>query len=160
LKRFGIKTLLLLVAVVAVGFWLFDDGFQVIYAEDLSAEYRLTVSSRKSTEPNLTELKITYHYPPAIGMFMVDSFKIATSNERIEFRSFTDAKTGIKWVCDPNDAGLVFMFSPTTDDLFHTGRDGGWYGTTTTEWSTIFNDIASRTPEMPYTALPAPAIAR
>ena len=151
---------MLVIALVAVGLWLFDDGFRVIHGEDLSAKCRLTVSARQPAEPNLTELKVTYHYPPAIGMFVVDNFKIPTPKNKIEFRSFTDNKTGTKCVCDLNDSGIVFMFSPATDDIFHSGRDGGVYGTTKTEWSTLFNDIASRTSGMPYPALPTPVLAR
>ena len=134
---------------------MFDDGYRVIYTDNLSPKHKLTISGRRLPQTDQIELKITYHYPPAIGLHMVEKLTLVNPDSQFKFASLTDANTGVKCIYDQNDVGLIFLFSSTTEDLFHTGRDGGWYGTTTTEWSTIFDDIKSRKPNIPFDQLPS-----
>lgn len=157
--RFGMKTgMIVLTAVVAVAtllLWLLDDGYRQVYSAALSPRYKLTIRSRPLPESAELDLQITYHYPPAIGMFAVASRRIPMPAASLRFSKIIDQSTGIVCVYDLNNAGLLFFYSPSDNDFWQTGDHSGWAGTSPTEWTRVLQDLRTRHPSIPYTELPA-----
>lgn len=149
MRRVGLKTLLVLITLVALAYWWFDDGYRTVYSAILSDKYKLTVYSRVLTETNELDLKVTYHYPPAIGMFMLSKFRVKMPSKPLKLSMVTDAKTGIRCVFDENNLGLLFLYSPTDDDLWNSQHSHE------PKWVKQFQEIQSRNPEIPYQDLPS-----
>ncbi len=148
MQRFGLKTLLLLITVVTLGYWWFDDGYHKVYSVALSDKYKLTIYSRVHTETNELDLRVTYHYPPAFGMVAVSKFKVRIPETVLKFSLVTDDKTGIRCVFDENDLGLLFLYSPVDKALWSSGQS---FEPKLVEQ---FRDIKIRNPGIPYDDLP------
>lgn len=152
-QRFTIKFLLILVSLATIAVWFAASGSQKIYSEKLSAKHKLTVYSRYTSGRDDLELTVTYHYPPAIGMYDSWTIKIPKPNSPIRFSSFTDKETGIRCIYDNNHAGLLFLFSASEDDLWHTGKPRGW-ASSKEKWEELLHEISIRNPGIPYKTLP------
>lgn len=159
MTRFGMKTgMIVLTAVVAVGtllLWLLDDGYLQVYSAALSPRYKLTIRTRPLSGSAELDLKVTYHYPPAIGMFAEASMRIPMPVAPLRFSKIIDQPTGIVCIYDLNKAGLLFFYSPSDDDFWQTGDHSGWARTPSSEWTRVLQDLRTRHPSIPYTELPA-----
>lgn len=150
--RCGLKLLLIVVALVAILCWVFDDGYREIYREDLSSEYRLTI--RGLSDAGKLHLQFTYHYPPGIGLLMIDRCTIAEPKNALQFSSVTSSVDGLRCIYDTNNSGLLFLFSPSDRDIWHSHREGGFNGSRRSDWVPRFEELKEEFPDLPYAELP------
>lgn len=158
MTRFRLQAVMIVLTAVIVAatliLWLFDDGYRQVYSVALSPRYKLTIRTRPLPESAELDLKITYHYPPAIGMFMVGTQRIPMPATPLRFSKIIDQPTGMICIYDLNQAGLLFFYSPSDDDFWQTGNQHGWARTSTTHWSQVLQDLKVRHPNIPYSKLP------
>jgi hypothetical protein len=88
----------------------------ILFEHQLSARYRLTIRE-KSQSSTAVVLGITYHNPPAIGMYVDAEQTIARPSEPLSFSAITDASSGIICVFDKNGVGFLLIYDPIADDL-------------------------------------------
>jgi hypothetical protein len=140
------------VAMIIVGFVV--NRSSILFEHQLSARYRLTIRE-KSQSSTAVVLGITYHNPPAIGMYVDAEQTIARPSEPLSFSAITDASSGIICVFDKNGVGFLLIYDPIADDLWDsTGRSGGWHGSESSEWEARLAQLVARNPTIPYTELP------
>lgn len=140
------------VAMIIVGFVV--NRSSILFEHQLSARHRLTIR-QKSQSSNELVLGITYHNPPAIGMYAVAEQTIARPSKPLSFSAIKDASSGIICVFDNNGVGFLLMYDPIADDLWDsTGRSGGWHGSESSEWEARLAQLVDRNPTIPYTDLP------
>ncbi len=126
----------------------------ILFEHQLSAQHRLTIR-QKSQSSNQVVLGITYHNPPAIGMYAVAEQTVARPAKLLSFSAIKDAGSGIICVFDNNDIGFLLMYDPSQDDLWDsTGRPEGWNGSKPSEWEVLLSQLVDRNPAIPYTELP------
>lgn len=126
----------------------------VLFEHQLSSRHRLTIR-QKSHSPKEIVLEITYHNPPAIGMYAVAEQTIMAPRKPLSFSAIKDADTGITCVFDNNDVGFLLMYDPMEDDLWDsTGRSVGWNGSKSSVWEERLAQLAERISAIPYTELP------
>jgi hypothetical protein len=140
------------VAMIIVGFVV--NRWSILFEHQLSARHRLTIRE-ESQSSNEVVLGITYHNPPAIGMYTVGEQTIARPSTPLSFSAIKDASSGIVCVFDNNGVGFLLIYDPIEDDLWDsTGRSGGWHGSESSEWETRLAKLVERNPAIPYTELP------
>lgn len=140
------------VAMIIAGFVV--NRSSILFEHQLSARHRLTIRE-KSQSSTAVVLGITYHNPPAIGMYAVAEQTIARTSEPLSFSAITDASSGIICVFDNNGVGFLLIYDPIADDLWDsTGRSGGWHGSESSEWEARLAQLVDRNPTIPYTELP------
>lgn len=158
MRQFGLKQLLVLTTVIVVVatcvLWSLRDGYHTVFSTVLSPRYKLTIRAKAIPEANEWDLQITYHYPPAIGMFALGRHRIAITETSLRFNKIIDQPTGIVCIYDLNQAGMLFFYSPANEDFWETGNTIGWAGTSTSHWSQVLQDLKVRHPNIPYTTLP------
>ncbi|MBL8855999.1 MAG: hypothetical protein JNK57_18680 [Planctomycetaceae bacterium] len=150
--RVLIAILVFAVAMIITGFVV--NRSSILFEHQLSARHRLTIR-QKSQSPGEVVLGITYHNPPAIGMYAVAEQTIIRPSKPLSFAAIKDADTGIIVVFDNNGVGFLLMYNPIKDDLWDsTGRSGGWNGSISSEWEDLLTQLVDRNPTIPYTELP------
>lgn len=150
--RVAIVILVCAVAMIIVGF--VANRSSILFEHQLSERHRLTIRE-KSQSSNEVVLGITYHNPPAIGMYAVAEQTIARPSKPLSFSAIKDASSGIICVFDNNGVGFVLIYDPIEDDLWDsTGRSGGWNGSKSSEWGARLAQLVDRNPTIPYTELP------
>jgi hypothetical protein len=150
--RVLIAILVFAVAMIITGFVV--NRSSILFEHQLSARHRLTIR-QKSQSPSEVVLGITYHNPPAIGMYAVAEQTITRPSKPLSFAAIKDADTGIIVVFDNNGVGFLLMYNPIKDDLWDsTGRSGGWHGSKSSEWEDLLTQLVDRNPTIPYAELP------
>lgn len=150
--RVLIAILVFAVAMIIVGFVV--NRSSILFEHQLSARHRLTIRQKSQSSSEIV-LGITYHNPPAIGMFAVAEQTINLLSSPLSFAAIEDADTGIISVSDNNDVGFLLMYDPIEDDLWDsTGRSGGGHGSKSSEWKDRLAQMVDRNPTIPYTELP------
>lgn len=94
---------LIVAAVVGLGFWLMRDP--VLYSHPLSSRYKLTIRTAPAPSVDQLVLRVTYHFPPAFGTFMIGEQVVSRSNETITFTLIADQENGLQCIHDNNDIG-------------------------------------------------------
>jgi len=158
MRQYGLKQLLVLTTVVVViatfALWNLTDGYHTVFSTVLSPRYKLTIRAKAIPEADQWDLQFTYHYPPAIGMYALGGQRIAMPKTPLRFHKISDPSTGVVCVFDENNVGLLFLYSPSNEDFWETGKTTGWRGTSTTHWSQVLQDLKVRHPNIPYSKLP------
>ncbi|AMV34970.1 hypothetical protein VN12_22780 [Pirellula sp. SH-Sr6A] len=150
--RVVIAILVCAVAMIIAGFVV--NRSSILFEHQLSARHRLTIR-QKSRSANEIVLGITYHNPPAIGMYAVAEQTIARPSKPLSFSAIKDASSGIICVFDDNGIGFLLLYDPTEDDLWDsTGHSGGWHGSKSSKWEARLAQLVVRNPTIPYTELP------
>lgn len=127
----------------------------ILYSHPLSSKYKLTVRTVGDGNVDKTTLEITYHYPPAIGMYAVAHQIVDRPSSRITFSHIADRETKLQCVYDNNGAGFLLMYHEPSDDLWDsTGRSGGWNGTDDALWQQRLEQLLQRHASIPYSVLP------
>ena len=140
-------------AVLGLSLWLTWNS--VLYSHPLSSRHKLTI--RTSPAPSIDEVKldVTYHYPPAIGTFMVAEQVVRHPNEDITFTHRADPENGLLCIHDNNHLGFLLLYHEPSDDLWDTtGRSGGWNGSDKTLWQERLTVLRKKWPSIPYPHLP------
>jgi len=146
---------LILAAVFGLGFWLIRDP--VVYSHSLSSKHKLTIRTSPSPSNDQIRLQVTYHYPPALGTFIVAEQIVNQPTGDLTFTSVVDPETDIQCVHDNNDIGFLLMYHSPTDDLWDTtGRSGGWHGSDNSIWQDRLSILRQKHPSIPYSLLPDP----
>lgn len=150
--RFVIAIVVSAVAMIIVG--VVVNRSSIIFEYQLSAGYRLTIREKSQSSTEVV-LGITYHNPPAIGMYAVAEQTIARPSKPLSFSAIKDASSGIICVFDNNGVGFLMIYDPIEDDLWDsTDRSGGWNGSESSEWEARLAQLVDRNPTIPYTVLP------
>lgn len=125
---------------------------QPLYTQAISHRCKLTVRLAESSQ-NGAKLHVTFHYPPAIGMYSVADLEVKNPKGGFQFASVTDENTQLQCVYDANGSGFVFLYDHKTDDEWITGHPTG-YADSPTLWSDRYALIRARFPTIPYDELP------
>lgn len=150
--RVVVAILVCAVAMIIVGF--VANRSSILFEHQLSARHRLTIREQSQTS-NEVVLGITYHNPPAIGMYAVAEQTITRPSTPLSFSAIKDSSSGIICVFDNNNVGFLLMYDPIEEDLWDsTGRSGGWNGSKSSEWEGRLAQLADRNPTVPYSELP------
>ena len=140
-------------AIAGLAVWV--NQASIVYSLPLSAKYRLTIRSLSNSDEGKLTLRITYHYPPAIGTFVTAEQTIVRPATQLTFSHAIDDESGLQCVYDNNDVGFLLLYHVPTDDLWDsTGRAGGWNGTEDSLWQSRLDEIRKKTPGIPYSELP------
>jgi hypothetical protein len=140
------------VAMIIVG--VVVNRSSILFEYQLSARYRLTIREKSQSSTQVV-LGVTYHNPPAIGMYVDAEQTIARTSRPLSFSAIKDVSSGIICVFDNNDVGFLLIYDPIEDDLWDsTGRSGGWHGSESSEWEALLAQLVDRNPSIPYTELP------
>lgn len=151
-KRILIGILVFAVAMIIV--LVVIDRSSILFEYQLSVRHRLIIRQRSQSSSEVI-LRVTYHNPPAIGIYAVAEQRITRPSEPLSFTAIKDADTGIISVFDNNRAGFLLMYDPIKDDLWDsTGRSGGWHGSKSSEWEDLLAQLVNRNLTIPYTKLP------
>ncbi|XZE21501.1 hypothetical protein SH449x_001404 [Pirellulaceae bacterium SH449] len=150
------RTLLaFLVCTAAIIILLFlADRSTILFECQLSTRHRLVIR-QKSMLSNEIVLQITYHNPPAIGLYAVAEQTVIRPPKPLSFSTITDTESGVISVFDNDGVGFLLLYNPDKDDLWDsTGRSVGWNGSNVKEWKDLLAELITRNPTIPYSDLP------
>lgn len=154
-RKFDLCVLLTL-AIACFVFWLRQPP--VIYTQPLSPKYKITIRRLPAANPDKVTLRITYHYPPGIGMYVVREQTIKRPTDRLTFSHVVDPGNRLQCIHDNNGVGFLLLFDENTDDLWHTTNQGenwgGWRGTYRSVWQERLDALREEFPSVPYTSIP------
>lgn len=144
--------MLVLMAIV-IGVALTRDP--VVYSQPLSSKHKLTILTASGPGSSRLILKLTYHYPPAIGSYVVAEQIVNRPTETLTFSHVVDSDQQLQCIHDNNNIGFLLMYHEPSDDLWDTtARSGGWNGTDNTMWQQRLEDVRKTFPSIPYSVLP------
>jgi hypothetical protein len=142
-------------AILFVVFAILMSLSSVIYTQPLSAKTKITIRALRDPEPDKIKLEITYHYPPAIGMYAVSEQSVARPSSPMNFSHVADQASGLQCIYDNNDLGFLLLFDSSTEDLWiSAGPSGGRHGTSRDWWQKQLNLLRRKHPMIPYKLLP------
>jgi|TARA_B110000495_G_C22452764_1_gene282663 hypothetical protein len=155
MRRFTIRTLFIIIALVAAGFWLFDSGYRSICRQPLSDRNLLNVAARQPLGSTDHEIRITYHYPPGF-LFAIREFRATKPKGGWKFNVIDDKSLDKICIYDENDLGWLWIYDVANGDLWESTphRSGSWYDTIDDVWQERLDELRGRHPEIPYAKLP------
>ncbi len=126
-----------------------------VYTHPLSAKTKITIRALRDSEPDKIKLEITYHYPPAIGMYAVSEQSVDRPSSSMNFSHVADQASGLHCIYDNNDLGFLLLFDSSTEDLWISANPaGGRNGTSCDWWQKQLNLLRRKHPMIPYKLLP------
>ncbi|MCY2977684.1 MAG: hypothetical protein NTU79_03360 [Planctomycetota bacterium] len=152
MKRIATLVTMILLFVGALGLWWLSD--RPLYSKAISPRCKLIVRHVGVSGSN-SKLYVTFHYPPAIGMFAIAEFELKKPLNGFDFVSVMDENSRLQCVYDAHGSGFVFLYDHRRDESWITGQPTG-YAHSPNLWSDRYNLIRSKFPEIPYDDLLAP----
>jgi len=159
--RFSIKTLLIVVTLVALLIWWFDDGWRVIHQETSKTHGALVVYGKKDRESDKFLLKVKYrpNGASADNTHLSDAFELRESAQSLpaSFSSVVDIAGEYWCVYDDDQQRVVIVVAPLTkgdnvdQSIWHPGVHIGWARGL---WHKIYMDLKKSHPQLPYKSLP------
>ena len=159
MKKFSIRTLLVVIAMAAFVAWQFRSDYRKVFSESTPEHGRLEIFGREDSG----HYKVRIRFMPAGGgpEDFHESPDLLFRNpvkKRLSFRSVVDQATGRWFVCDENDQGLVVVVLERPKDVpvefrqfWHPGVHVGWLRGM---WAEFYREAKGRYPELPYEELP------
>ena len=161
MKRFSIKTLLVLVAIAAIAIWWTDSGYRVIYDEVSPSHGQILIFAKREWRSDLYELRIRYTsnnaQPDEIHIsdtILLEDF----GDKKLEFKSLIDDESGLWCLYDTSGQDVVILVLPAKGrnqkfgQIWHPGIHIGWARGL---WIDYFRTIKESHPEIPYDELPS-----
>ena len=156
--KYSIRSLLLLVAIVASFLWWTDDGFRIILQEHRTQYGRLTIWAR-SSKPRQTELRLKFSQPTqkAGELYTSESIMVDIPATDLELKSIVDSSNSLWCIYDKSGASFVFLAYPggpgkgSFKNFYHSGMHLGWARGI---WIDIFAKLTKSCPEVKYSSLP------
>ena len=161
MKRFSIRTLLILIAIFAIYFWWSDDGYGRIYSEVSPKHGELVIFGKPNRSTG--EYRVRIRFNPKNGR--PDEYHFSSPlifpkpvEKPIEFFSLIDQSTGTWVICDKHNHGLVVMvmqkpasITKSFRQVWHPGIHIGWLRGL---WAGRFRSIKHANEQVPYDKLP------
>ena len=107
----------------AIGLWYCLD--QPLYAKEISPRCKLIIR-QVGVSGSKSKFYVTFHYPPAIGMFGFAEFDLERPVNGFDFTSVMDENSRIQCIYDANGSGFIFLYDHRRDDQWITGNPTGY----------------------------------
>lgn len=147
----------LVVCCGALGWWL----DRPLFRRAIAARECLTIRETKLAQ-NESMLRITFHYPPGIGLIGVREIQVPTPQEAWSFVYVEEPTLRLSCVFDANHAGVLYLYDHRLDVHWLPGmsqqqyvrdRDGAFVANPN-YWQEQLDALRTLHPEIPYATLP------
>ena len=160
MRRFSMRTLLIVVAIFALGTWWFQSGFRRICQTTSPGHGEVVIYAQQEWWSRQYKIRIQYVPRPDSlqpETHLSDTIWLGTDSlEHLGFESWVDAETGVWCLCDTADQQIVIlvMSEPTgvAGGIWHPGVQIGW---ARGYFVKLFRELQGRHPDIPYTGLPS-----
>lgn len=153
------RTLLIVVAMVAVGVWWFQPGFRLVHQANSPRHGEISIYVQQEWWSGQYKIRIQYVPRPDSlqpKTYLSDTIWLGTDSlERLGFESCVDTETGVWCLYDMADQQIVILVMSEPEGLeggiWHPGMHIGWgrgY------FVSLFRELKGRHPEIPYDVLP------
>jgi hypothetical protein len=147
----------LIVCCGVLGWWL----DRPLYRRTISARECLTIRETKVT-PTESTLRMTYHYPPGIGLMAVSDIQVPTPKEAWAFVFVEEPSLRLSCVFDANQVGVLYLYDhrnhlhwvPGMSQQQYVVDSDGALVARPTYWQEQLDAIRTLHPEIPYATLP------
>lgn len=161
--RYSIRTLLLLVAVFALGVWWFQSGFRLIHRVNSPGHGEAFIYAQQEWWSGQYKIRIQYDpHPDSLQpeTHLSDTIWLGTDSlERLGFETSVDSETGAWCLYDMADQQIVFLvmsqLAGVEGGIWHPGVHIGWARGFSIK---LFRELKGRHPEISCDVLPGEKI--
>ena len=145
MRKFSIRTMLIVVAIAAVAVWWLDSGFRVVHEEYHPKFGRFVIYAKRGKVPEEGHISGTMEMN-------------GTPVSELEFKSLVDPVASVWCIYDTGDANFVLIALPEKAQtggfgaFWHPGIHLGWGRGF---WVNLYDEFRGAHPELPYRRLPS-----